>query len=138
MGGRGANFVHKTRNAIKRSPQPMVQKSITELIDEVIDAAVAERIKEVTVSKGYEQKYTSISAVEKSIRNLRKRIHEHIGYIRNPKQKYQEWDSFDANRRMKEIRHWTSEIDTFITNIAKDMIVLERMKRKNEGNNNQK
>lgn len=45
---------------------------------------------------------TGRKKLEKGIRTKKRRINEHISYIRNPKLKYADWDSFSDARKERE------------------------------------
>lgn len=54
----------------------------------------------------------------KGIKSKRERIVEHEGYIKNPYSKYIDWDTFDEERKRREIAHWEKEIRTHRREIA--------------------
>lgn len=56
---------------------------------------------------------TGKKKLEKGIRTKQKRIKEHISYIRNPKIKYKNWDSFSDDRKSRELGHWKQELKNF-------------------------
>lgn len=56
---------------------------------------------------------TGVRKLKKSITALKKRIKEHKRSIKNPYDKYPNWDEFDKARQDREIRHWETEIDAF-------------------------
>ncbi len=56
---------------------------------------------------------TGRKKLEKGIRTKKRRINEHISYIRNPKLKYADWDSFSDARKERELGHWKQELQNF-------------------------
>ena len=58
--------------------------------------------------------------VRKSIKSYEKRIIEHEGYIKNPKQKFNDWEGYSETRKQTELRHWNHEINAFKGNIEKE------------------
>ena len=75
---------------------------------------------------------TGVNKRKKGIASKKKRIKEHEGYIKNPYQKYPEWDTFDIDRKQREIGHWKQEID----NLEREIREYEKeIKDYEEGNN---
>lgn len=82
-------------------------------------------------SRRYRQAETRVN---KSVKSYQKRIFEHQGYIKNPKQKYgDKWDTFPQQRKDAERRHWQHEIDTFRRNIEKEQNKLKELENGNQG-----
>ena len=76
---------------------------------------------------------TGIRKLQKSNANLQKRIAEHKSYIKDPTQKYSNWDSFDDARKAREINHWKQEIQTFQNNIAANNLQIKKIKESKDG-----
>lgn len=56
---------------------------------------------------------TGVDKLKKSNRTLKKLIEKHEKYIKRPEIKYPNWDTFDTDRKKREIDHWKEEIDNF-------------------------
>lgn len=63
--------------------------------------------------------------VRKSVKSYEKLISEHEGYIKNPKQKFNDWETFSEKRKRNELRHWENEIVAFKGNIEKAKLKLK-------------
>ncbi len=74
----------------------------------------------------------SDNQLKKGIRSKEKRIREHKGYIENPYIKYPEWDSFDDDRKERELKHWRKEIMTHRLEIKERENLLERRSKDEE------
>ena len=64
--------------------------------------------------------------LKKGIRKYNRRIKEHEGYLKNPKQKWKEWDSFSEERKQRELHHWKTEIRNFNDSMKNQLIIDDR------------
>ena len=71
---------------------------------------------------------TGVRKLEKSNRTLQRVIEQHISYIENPKQKYEDWDTFTEGRKQREIRHWQKEINAMSAAIEQNKKRMEEHK----------
>ncbi len=76
------------------------------------------------------QKNFSITALEKTVKNLDEKIALHISKVNTPEQHYPDWEKRSLLQREGSIKHWRKEISNFQK--QKNIALAELRRRRNE------
>ena len=64
--------------------------------------------------------------LRKGIKSLQQDVERHKDYIKNPKQKWKDWDLFSEERKQRELKHWEKEIEAFEDSIKNRIEMLKK------------